>query len=615
MNPLTAMIRAAQRRLWINRWLEHFGWSMTVAATAWLVFLIAVRLFGLAWPLGWTAIGTAGLGLVASIVWTAMRRATTLEAAVTLDKAAGLRERVSSGLACAAGSDPFSQAVVADAERTARGLSVRHFVPIRVGRPVAFAAGAAVVGLAMVWLFPKFDLLGKAEAREQQSLKKQVLTQLKSEIAKPVEAMKNLIEGNPELKGLKGLDELERLAKQENSTLDPADLRREAIKKLDKVSDELKKQAAAERYQQMQDMKNRLQEMGKPSDPKSPAGKLMQALSDGDFKQAQDEVQKMKDKLATAKREGKSEAEVKKMEKQLDELAKKLEEAGGDKKLQEQMKQAGLSEADMKRVLDALNKKDSKQLQQMMKELEKKLQQQGMSQQQIDKLKKEMQKSQQNKQSKNNLNKMSDAMKKAASQCKNGNSEGAQQQLDEAAEQLSEMEAMEQQLGEIESKMSELDDMKDKLGENDSDKDGDQECKSCNGSGRRKDGSPCPHCNGTGQCGGDGKNRGPGGRGRGAGDRPKGSGDVAFEKKRAKTHQRTGVIISQWYIKGEQLKGEAKAEFEEAVQAAERDASDALDKDQVPRAYQKAVKTYFDRLGDEKTAAPAAKDEKKPEKP
>src|SRR5262249_3510839 len=150
-----------------------------------------------------------------------VRRESTLDAAVTLDQAAGLRERVSTGLTCRPTDDPFSQAVLADAERAARALSVRQFVPIRASRSILYGAAMSLIALVMLWLFPQFDLLGKAQAREQEQLRRQTVSQLRSELAKPVEAVKNLVEGNPELKGLKGLDDLEKLTRQDNKPLDP----------------------------------------------------------------------------------------------------------------------------------------------------------------------------------------------------------------------------------------------------------------------------------------------------------------------------------------------------------------------------------------------------------
>lgn len=602
MNPLTTKIRAAQRRLWVNRWLDHLGWTLTIGACGWIVALVSARLCALTWPLGWMALGATAAAVIGSVVWTAIRRETTLDAAVALDRAAGLKERVSSGLVCASSSDPFSQAVVADAAQSAGPISVRRFVPIRGGRSLIYGGAVAVAGLVFLWLFPEFDLLGKAQARDRIKQRLAAANETRTALAQPVEAVKNLVESNPALKDMKEMQELEALTKPQDKPVDPVDLRREAIKKLEKLGDELKKQAASERFKDLQETKNRLKEMGKPQDAKSPPSKLMQALTDGDFKQAQEELSKMKEQLAKKKHDAKSQEEVKKMSEQLDQLAKKLNDAAGDKNLEQQLKQAGLNAEQMKRILDALNKKDPQQLAKMMEDLEKKLKKEGMSQQQIDKMKKQVQQAQKQQGSKEQMNKLAEAMKKAGQKCQSGDKQGAQQQMDQAGEQLSEMEMMEQQMGEIDSKMSQLDDLKDEMGDQSKDE-GEKQCKQCNGTGMRKDGSPCPHCDGTGQGNGNKPGNGPPGRGRGAGQRGKKDTDVAFQKKRAKVEQRQGAVIGQWFVKGDQIKGESKAQYLEAVQSAVRDASDALEKDQVPRAYQKAVKNYFDRLGEEKPAA------------
>lgn len=60
-----------------------------------------------------------------------------------------------------------------------------------------------------------------------------------------------------------------------------------------------------------------------------------------------------------------------------------------------------------------------------------------------------------------------------------------------------------------------------------------------------------------------------------------------------------GAIIGQRFVKGRQLKGESNVEFYDAASAAEIDATDALNKDRIPRVYRKGVKAYFDRLGDQ----------------
>lgn len=593
MTALQRKLNYAQRRLWVNRCLSHLGWTLLVAAGLWLLTLVVERLLGLRIPLGIVAIGLTGAALVAAIVWSALTRESSLDAAVALDRAAGLKERVSTGLYCSGQGDPFAQAVVQDALRASEPLSVRRFIPLRWARSLTYGAVGVAVALVGLGLFPKFDLLGRAKADERRAAQREQVRAMQASLAKPVEAVKQLAESNPALKDNEALQDLEKLARQQNPVSDPADLRREAIKKIEKLSDDLKRQSQSDRFNDVQDMKKRLSTLTPPNDPKSPTGKLMQALASGDMKTAQQELKKMQEQLAKRDRSGASDNEMKKMSAQLDDLAKKLNDISRDKNFEQQMQKAGLSQEDMKRVLEALAKKDPKQLEKMAKELEQKMKQQGMSQQQIDKLKQQMQQQAQKQQSQQSCQKLAQQLQQAASQCKSGNCQGAGQQLSEAAEQLSQMEQMQQELAEMQSNMANLDQLKDKMGEgSEQQNEGEQdegECKECSGSGFKKDGSPCGQCNSKGN--------GKGGRGRGSGARKRGSGDVAFETKRANVKQRGGQVIGQWFVKGEQIKGEAKAEFLDATDSAVRDATDALQKDQVPKAYQRAVKSYFDRLG------------------
>ena len=49
-------------------------------------------------------------------------------------------------------------------------------------------------------------------------------------------------------------------------------------------------------------------------------------------------------------------------------------------------------------------------------------------------------------------------------------------------------------------------------------------------------------------------------------------------------------------LKGVSIKGQSTVQFEEAAAAAQSEAQSALNQDQVPRAYQNAVRDYFDDL-------------------
>lgn len=72
--------------------------------------------------------------------------------------------------------------------------------------------------------------------------------------------------------------------------------------------------------------------------------------------------------------------------------------------------------------------------------------------------------------------------------------------------------------------------------------------------------------------------------------------DVGFKTERGKVQTTKGAIVGQFLVDGEQVKGDAKSSFVELVAAAERDASDRINRDRIPRQYQKAVKEYFSNL-------------------
>ena len=59
---------------------------------------------------------------------------------------------------------------------------------------------------------------------------------------------------------------------------------------------------------------------------------------------------------------------------------------------------------------------------------------------------------------------------------------------------------------------------------------------------------------------------------------------------------RGGEIIGQTLIDAAQIKGEAGAEARDAVNSAVRDATDAVERNQIPRQYERVLKVYFERL-------------------
>ena len=136
--------------------------------------------------------------------------------------------------------------------------------------------------------------------------------------------------------------------------------------------------------------------------------------------------------------------------------------------------------------------------------------------------------------------------------------------------QMSEMEMAEQFLAEIEAQMADLRQMRDSV---------------CQG-------GYCKGGNWSDRIGPQGPNYG-----RGIGSRigkERSPHDVLPTK--AKSRIGGGSIIGQMLVDGPQVRGEATAEERETVDAAQRDAQDAIDRDRIPRQYHLAVQKYFEQL-------------------
>ena len=90
---------------------------------------------------------------------------------------------------------------------------------------------------------------------------------------------------------------------------------------------------------------------------------------------------------------------------------------------------------------------------------------------------------------------------------------------------------------------------------------------------------------------------GTGGPGMGYG--PRGideTGQTSSKKTKAKTRTGQGPVVASWYFKGAQVKGEARREFSEVVQAGRDSAAEAINENEIPRKYEGAVKSYFGQL-------------------
>lgn len=556
MTQLERQIRTAQYRLWVNSWLYAVSWFVAVAAGIFALVVLIQRLYDLPMPLHWIGVGLAAGAMVGATAWMVARREDAAFAAVTLDEAAGLRERLSSGQYCAGAADLFARAVVADAERVSGSLSARQH--IRLKMPQTFGWSAASIILAALMFLVSPGLLRSSEATEADEQTAQ-LEQTKVAVKRKMDAVRKMAEANPALQDLK--EELGVRDVVGGKLQRPADIRHEAIKKIDKLADAVKQKRKSSKYEATKEMRKMLRGIKVPRSANAPTQKLTKALAKGDFKTAKEEIKALREQLATLKSEEDREL-VTKISKQLEDIAKQLEELSKDEKLAEKLQQAEIKKEDLERLLQNLKKED---LDQLKKQLEKK----GMSQQQIDKLVKQLQRRQQ---AGSMAKKLAQAMKQGC-QCSNpGQMGNALAGLSVAADQLSDLELLEQEMSQLDSALADLQNTRDGL---------DRPCPACGGRG-------CGRCQGNRPGAGMGRL----GQGRG-GLAPEEQTSVGFKTERGKVHTGKGAIIGQFLFDGEQVKGDVTSEFTDVVMAAEHDASDRINRNRIPRQYHKAVKTYF----------------------
>lgn len=573
---LERQLRVARRQLWLNRWLGDLAFSLAAGGGLLAAVVLAQRLFDWPIPLGPAAFVLLSISALVAVGMTLTRRESLSDAAAALDQAANLRERLSTGRHCLGSDDPFARAVVADAERVSQGISARSHLRIASPRSLPWTA-LALFACGGVWLISPGVL--KSEERVRSDEQARAVEQTREAVARKLDEVKKLAEETPALEDLK--DVAASLEPSASGTLQRPDvLRTEALKKIDNLADAVKQKRDDGKYDTPGEVRKMFRALKAPESKDAMTDQLVSSLTQGDFKAAREEIEKIKEQLATLKNEEDKQA-VEQLSKQLDELAKQIEKLAGEEKLAAALQQAGIKPEDAERLLEQLGKLD---LEQLAKELEKR----GLDQKTAEKLAKQLQQ----KQGASGVGqKLAQALSQASKLGDKGQSGEAMAGLTQAADQLGALEQLQQESAQLESALSSLEHARDDLG---------KPCSDCNGSGK-KDGAPCSRCGGSGQGGSKGSGDRPGsgmgklGQGRG-GIAEEQSTDVDFKIERGKVQTDRGAIIGQFKVDGEQVKGEVSRDVAEVVTAGEREASDRINRDRIPRQYHGAIKSYFSNL-------------------
>jgi len=587
MDAILRLVNAVRWRLNLNVLAGRLALGVLIGSGAWVLLVAVARLLVHDFSDALTVAVAGGIAVGVSLVGAYLAGVGRLQAAVAYDEAAGLKERISTALVVGELSrrgpglngDPFALAVVDDAERAARGARVGAYVPYRAPGmwpwSLACLAAAGVFHLFM----PQIDLFADSKPKQEESRRAAVVESqaVKIQVNEQFARVREMAADNKRLADL--TQKLEALEVKDTPDATPDDIRREAVKRIDSVKDQLEREASSPEMSAMRELQRQLSRL-EPKQGDDAASKLSESLANGDMKSAREALERMQKELeeAAAKGDEASKQKMEEMAKRLEELAKQLEKLAQDKSqmAKELENKAGLTKEQAEKLLEQLSKMDAQQMQKALQEaLQQSPQNQGMNQQQMQQLAQQLaQQLQQKQMSQQQCKNLAQAMAQCA-QCmqagdgQGGMNKGDGQGMQAALQQLSELEMSEQLMNEMQAAMAELKKLRDGV---------------CDGMGLGK--------NPGERIGNQGPNEGLGygsriGREKAA---------HKYDAEKARVRLTNGEIIGQMLIDGPQIKGEAAAEVRDALNAAVRDAQDAVQRQNVPAQYSPAVQSYFEAL-------------------
>jgi hypothetical protein len=552
MEEIKRQVSRARRRLVLQQFLRVIGLSLFASLLVAAIGLAVPRIWVLpvdarTWDISWIA-GGAALGLVMAGVWTYLIRRSSLDAAIELDRRFGLKERVSSALALGPQelSSDVGQALVTDAIRKVERIDVREGFKVaptwRLVLPLLPAA--ALIGLAMLPAAAK-----KAEATTQKS--EETKKQIKTATLKLQEKLRENQKRAEEL-GLKDGDLLKEVNKEldKMASKETAD-RKDAMIKINDLAKEIEK-----RKQELGGADKLRKDLDKLKDiAKGPADKMADALKEGDFGKAEEEMKKLTEDLKAGKL-GKEDQE--KLAKQLEQVKEKLQQAMKDQKearqqLQQQIEQK-LAEgkvgeaAKLQQQLDQLNQGAD--------------QQEALMQQLAEK-----------------LGQASEALQNG------GDPKQAAEQLDKLANELSKMQQQLEQLDNLQEVLDQLADAKDAMN-----------CEACQGAGCAQCQSRAGDGDQPGNRPGDGQSNYARGRGRGQGAREESETDKSFYETRVAADPKAGQSVRIGDASGPNKAGKSLESLKEEIQASLTKEPDALEDVTLPRDQRENARQYFERL-------------------
>ena len=566
MNQINRQIDRAHQRLFVFELIRSMcvclcvGLVLAVVGIAipkiWHLDFLSTDTSQTRWNWYWIA-GGAMVGFVSAVLLAMFRQGSRLSTAIEIDSRFGLKERLSSALVLSdkERSSHAGQALIEDADRRAETIDVRDQFKFETSRQMWLPVLPALLAAAL--FFVPNAVAAKPPAPES-DIKKQA-----TKVA--IEEARKKLEKKIKEKEARGLKDAAENMKSLKKKIDNMSSKMSKDKKQTLIELNNVKKSVEDRQRKLggnsEAMKKQLRQLNKINE--GPAKKLSEALRDGDFKEAGEAIKNLLSKL----KEGKlSEAEKRKLAKDVAKIAKEMKQMAERHNQEKQELQ--------KKIDKAMQQGDLEKAAKLQQQLDKKKQQD----QQMQKMKKMAEK----------LQKCADCMKQGNGQPKNGKN-GNQQKPGQQGNQPSDaqiqdamdaLEDMQDMMKDLENDMDELQDLEDIM------KDIQQAKNDCNG------------CEGDGGKPGDrpqwkdwAKGGGPGG-----GLREKSETETGTFKSRVRGKLQRGETVVTGHADGKNITGKSISEVRELAKSSMQKKSDPLENQKLPKSQREHARQYFEQL-------------------
>ena len=589
MDLIDRIVRRCQGRFALQAWARAFLWALLVASVLPVLWVVVAKIVGDRWDAAgdpqWLALVSVAALVGAGIAALVMRERTpsTVAMASVIDAQLDLKDRLSTALAVRDRQDPFAQAAVQDAMHLAdeRGLLNlwRRALPFKLprlwwGGPGALALAWLLFMVVPAWSTAQADAAATdpGSASRVDSMKERLEAVVKTVTDDPRLSEEMAAEIRRANEALEGQDD-QSLAEKE----------RDLAKRLTEMAQKLEALKENAQAKGMEQTKDALATLEVPKD--SAVAPLTEVLKQGDITAAKEAMKDLQQKMKDGSM---SDAEREQAKKDLQALAKKLQELAKDKDaLRKSLEDAGL-DPNMADSPEALKRaiEQSKQLNEAQKE----------------QLKQALDAAQQ---MQHNMQQLSDACK----QCQNPGQSGQKGQKGQKGQQGQNGEqGNEGQQGSqdqpSDGEQGESDEQKDAAAGDPSELLNDMESQEQMDQASQSAGGQCKGGGGPAELAKGGQSEGDSqgqSDGAGMGKRGQGSGGQAPRevtktntvKRREKVEKGQGPIIARQLVEGPAITGEAATALQSVAGDVTRKAESATAEDPVPPHLKEAHRRYF----------------------